>query len=183
MKLLVILMLKECRPPPVAQARFPGSLVCRLPSSRGEASAGGRIRRHLYASQRAEAIAIVRAVHVCCEVLHGELRTTNTLGRLQERRRLHVLILICILLRILRQHCTRIGWISPPSSRPIGEPPADRRLVWAHSSTKPLSKVVSETLTWTSLEPPLATICAAAPSSITPVTHLESLIIVLVHKI
>jgi hypothetical protein len=124
----------------------------------------------------------MRAIHVRSEALHGELRTARRLGRLQERWRLHVLVLIHLLLRILRRHCIGVGRIGPPSSRPIGELPAERGLVWAHSPSKPLSRAVSKTLTWTSLGPPSAAVAAAAPSSETPVAHFGSIIVQL-HKI
>jgi hypothetical protein len=105
------------------------------------------------------------------------------LGTLQVRGRLHVLVLIRLLLSILRRHRIGVGWIGPPSSRPVGEPSAELELVWAHPPSKPLSRAVSETLTWTSLGPPSAAVSAAAPSSETPVAHFESIIIVRVHKI
>jgi len=69
------------------------------------------------------------------------------LGTLQVRGRLHVLILIHVLLGVLRRHRIRVGWISPPSSRPVGELSAEGGFVWAHSPSKPLSRAVSETLT------------------------------------
>ena len=105
------------------------------------------------------------------------------LGTLQERGRLHVLVLICVLLSILRRHRIGVGWIGPPSSRPIGEPSAELGLVWSHSPSKPLSGAVSDTLTWASLGLPSAAVSAATPSSETPVAHFESIIIVRLHKI
>jgi hypothetical protein len=125
----------------------------------------------------------MRAVHVRCEALQGELRMTRPLRRLQVRGRLHVLVLICLLLRILRRHRIGVGWIGPPSSRPIGEPSAELGLVWSHSPSKPLSGAVSDTLTWASLGLPSAAVSAATPSSETPVAHFESIIIVRLHKI
>jgi hypothetical protein len=105
------------------------------------------------------------------------------LGTLQVRGRLHVLVLICLLLRILRRHRIGVGCFGPPSSRPIGKPSAELGLVWVHSPSKPLPGAVSDTLTWASLGPPSAAVSAAAPSSETPVAHFESIIIVRVHKI
>ena len=105
------------------------------------------------------------------------------LGTLQVRGRLHVLVLICVLLSILRRHRIGVGWIGPPSSRPVGELSAELELVWAHPPSKPLSRAVSDTLTWASLGPPSAAVSTAAPSSETPVAHFESVIIVHMHKI
>jgi hypothetical protein len=93
------------------------------------------------------------------------------LGRLQVSGGLHVLVLIYLLLRILRRRRIWVAWIGPPSSGPVGELSAEGGLVWAHSPSKPLSRAVSETLTWSSLGPPSAAVSATAASSVTPVAH------------
>jgi hypothetical protein len=65
---------------------------------RSEASAGRSIRSDCYVPERAEAIAIVHAVHVSCETLYRRLRANEQFRMLHVLLRLSVLVFKHILL-------------------------------------------------------------------------------------